>query len=152
MDSVLRTSRRYAATILVVSLFATCCFFPFHARRRAVSDYVSELTGTQVTRCGGYVVGIQGWEETQNRVLGVRWDYQCGRRLAGRPPTFDSDHRRRIAQCHSQRDGGFSQRRSRELLVIAGDCGSVAPKIDVVGYSYVSPKFIGNDPILILPV
>ena len=53
----------------MVSLFATGCFFPFHARRRAVSDYVSELTGTQVTRCGGYVVGIQGWEETQKRVL-----------------------------------------------------------------------------------
>jgi hypothetical protein len=38
----------------------------------------------------------------------------------------------------------FSPRRSRELLVIAGDCGIVAPKIDVVGYSYVSPKFIGK--------
>src|SRR5262245_37826851 len=59
----------------------------------------------------------------KDRVRGVRGDYQCGRRLAGRPPTFDSDHRRRIAQCHSQRDGGFSPRRSRELLVIAGDCG-----------------------------
>src|SRR5262245_65944255 len=39
-----------------------------------------------------------------------------------------------------------------ELLVIAGDCGIVAPKIDVAGYSYVSPKFIGNDPVLILQV
>src|SRR5262249_50629710 len=39
----------------------------------------------------------------------------------------------------------FPPRRSRELLVIAGDCGIVAPKIDVVGYSYISPKFIGND-------
>src|SRR5499427_1784840 len=82
----------------------------------------------------------------------MRGDYQCGRRLDGWPPTFDSDYRRGIAQCHSQRDGGFSPRRSRELLVIAGDCGIVAPKIDVVGYSYISPKFIGNDPVLILPV
>src|SRR5262245_19130982 len=39
-----------------------------------------------------------------------------------------------------------------ELLVIAGDCGIVAPKNDVAGYSYVSPKFIGNDPVLILQV
>lgn len=46
----------------------------------------------------------------------------------------------------------FFPRRSRELLVIAGDCGIVAPKIDVAGYSYVSPKFIGNDPVLILQV
>ena len=29
-------------------------------------------------------------------------------------------------------------RRSSELLVIAGDCGVVAPKIDVAGYSYVT--------------
>jgi AbrB family looped-hinge helix DNA binding protein len=36
--------------------------------------------------------------------------------------------------------------------VIAIDCGIVAPKIDVAGYSYVSPKFIGNDPVLILQV
>ena len=80
----------------------------------------------------------------KDRVLGVRGDYRCGRRLAGRPSTSESDHRRRIAQCHSQRDGGFSQRRSRELLVNADNCGIVAPKIDVVGYSYVSPKFIGK--------
>jgi AbrB family looped-hinge helix DNA binding protein len=39
-----------------------------------------------------------------------------------------------------------------ELLEIAGDCGIVVPKIDVAGYSYVSPKFIGNDPVLILEV
>src|SRR5262245_31399741 len=85
----------------------------------------------------------------KDRVLGVRGDYRCGRRLAGRPSTSESAHCRRIAQSHAQRDGGFSPRRSRELLVIAGDCGIVAPKIDVVGYSYISPIFIGNDPVFI---
>jgi hypothetical protein len=50
------------------------------------------------------------------------------------------------------RDGGFSQRRSCELLVIADNCGIVMPKIDAVGYSYISSKFIGNDPVLILAV
>jgi hypothetical protein len=39
---------------------------------------------------------------------------------------------------------GWGAARSRKLLVIAGDCGIVASKIVVVGYSYVSPKFIGK--------
>jgi hypothetical protein len=38
-------------------------------QRREVSDYISELTGPQFKRCGGYVVGFAGWEETQKRVL-----------------------------------------------------------------------------------
>ena len=38
-------------------------------QRREVFDYLSELTGKQFKKCGGYAVGLAGWEETQKRVL-----------------------------------------------------------------------------------
>ena len=34
-----------------------------------VFDYLSELTGKQFKKCGGYTVGLAGWEDTQKRVL-----------------------------------------------------------------------------------
>ena len=38
-------------------------------QRREVFDYLSELTGKQFKKCGGYFVGLAGWEEAQKRVL-----------------------------------------------------------------------------------
>jgi len=42
---------------------------PAKHERRDVFDYLSELTGKQFKKCGGYAVGLAGWEETQKRVL-----------------------------------------------------------------------------------
>jgi len=42
---------------------------PAKQERREIFDYLSELTGQQFKRCGGYAVGVAGWEETQKRVL-----------------------------------------------------------------------------------
>ena len=42
---------------------------PAKRDRRDVYDYLLDLTGKQFKKCGGYTVGVTGWEETQKRVL-----------------------------------------------------------------------------------
>lgn len=42
---------------------------PAKHKRREVFDYLSDLTGKQFKECGGYTVGLAGWEEAQKRVL-----------------------------------------------------------------------------------
>jgi hypothetical protein len=55
---------------------------PAKQERREVFDYLSELTGKQFKKCGGYTVGLAGWEEAQKRVL------DCAVAAAAEPEPF----------------------------------------------------------------
>jgi hypothetical protein len=55
--------------LLLLVVFGASWGQPPKHERREVFDYLSELTGKQFKKCGGYTVGLAGWEETQRRVL-----------------------------------------------------------------------------------
>jgi hypothetical protein len=58
-----------SATTLLLGILGASWGQPAKQERRDVFDYLSELTGQHFKRCGGYVVGAAGWEETQKGVL-----------------------------------------------------------------------------------
>jgi hypothetical protein len=56
-------------TLLVLGTLGATWGATHEAGASKVFDYLSELTGKQFKRCGGYAVGVAGWEKTQKRVL-----------------------------------------------------------------------------------
>jgi hypothetical protein len=58
-----------SVVLLLLAVLGASWGQPAKHERREVFDYLSELTGKEFKKCGGYAVGLEGWEETQKRVL-----------------------------------------------------------------------------------
>ena len=58
-----------AMVLILITLLSAMSGIGPPVKRRDVSEYLLELTGSKFTDCGVYFVGIQGWEQKQKAVL-----------------------------------------------------------------------------------